>query len=126
MGVFLKHKHVQEEINYVCVAGYKVMYTKCVHSFLCYSCYLLLVECIKVDTSGLRTGSSVLTGEEKSEQPRPSELIGTEPLLTECSLKTHTNHRNGSNLMKSQDGIYSHNAITNHAKENSSTPRNFY
>ncbi len=91
-----KHKHVQEEINFVCVcvAGYKMMHTKCAHSFLCYSCYLLLVECIKVDTSGLRTGSSVLTGEEKSEHPRPSELIGT--LLCECSLKTHTNHLNCS------------------------------
>jgi len=48
-----------------------------------------LVEPIKVDTTGLRTGSSVLVGEEKSEQPRPSELIGTEPLLRERWLKTH-------------------------------------
>ena len=43
---------------------------------------------MRLGMAGLRTGSSTLTGEEKSEQARPSELMGTDPLLTECSLES--------------------------------------
>lgn len=51
--------------------------------------YLQLAISIKLGTMGFRIGSATLTGEEKPEQPRPSELMGTllEPLLSECSLK---------------------------------------
>lgn len=47
-----------------------------------------VVELIRLVIIGLRIGSSMLTGEDKLEQPRPSELMGIDPLLSECSLKT--------------------------------------
>lgn len=47
---------------------------------------LPLVKSIVVAGAGFRNGSSILTAEEMS-KPRPSELIGREPLLRDCSLK---------------------------------------
>lgn len=54
--------------------------------------YLQLAVSIKLGTVGFRIGSSTLTGEENSEQPKPSELMGTplDPQLSECSLKNTT------------------------------------
>lgn len=40
---------------------------------------LPVVDFIKLGIKGLRTGSSTLTGEEKSEHARPSELTGIDP-----------------------------------------------
>lgn len=58
--------------------------------------HLQVALSIKLGTVSFRTGSSTLTGEEKSEQPRPSELMGTQldPLLSECSLRRTNKHNN--------------------------------
>lgn len=48
--------------------------------------HLPVVDFSKLGIKGLCTGSSTLTGEEKSEQPRPSELTGIDPSLRLHSL----------------------------------------
>ena len=64
---------------------------------------LPVVECMRLGMAGLRTGSSTLTGEEKSEQARPSELMGTDPLLTECSLESKIQER--SSAVQTQNSL---------------------
>lgn len=45
-----------------------------------------VVDAIILGIKGLRAGSSTLTGEEKSEHPRPSELTWIDPSLRVHSL----------------------------------------
>lgn len=52
---------------------------------------LPVADVVILGNNGLRTGSSMLTGEEKSEQPRPSELMGIDPSLPVPSLSEREN-----------------------------------
>lgn len=52
------------------------------NSIVLHNAALPVVDFIKLGMKGLRTGSSMLTGEEKSEHPTPSELTGIDPSLT--------------------------------------------
>ena len=68
------------------------------NGILLHTVALPVVDFIKLRIKGLRTGSSTLTGEEKSEHPRPSELTGMDR-----SFRVHSLLQKGTGYLQLKD-----------------------